>query len=297
MTQPDRYRHRTPEVEAVQWTGSNADALRAFAGADFDEIELDDRTEDPDETAAVREAAHGTWRGLKPGDWVVKLDGGLYEFAAADFAEQYEPAGVAPVTARPVLRDRAAAALHAHDYPGRAWPPEREGMADAYRRQAAAVLAVLPASVDRAAALREAADAVDSGKQSFPETIRSGASWAARMLRRMADETQPEAEPGTCGHRSTDGHPCNEPPGHLGYHRNARQGGNEWTSWVGDGPVIEETECCGAEPPDGWPGDCWCTLPPDHDGGHRCEPCSNRHDAPGWTDEPPAVGAQQPKEA
>lgn len=98
MPQPEtaRYRHRTPEVEAVQWTGSNAEELRAFCGADFDEIDLDDRAEDPDETAAVREGKHGTWRGLRPGDWVVRLDEGLYEFSAADFAERYEPAGVAP---------------------------------------------------------------------------------------------------------------------------------------------------------------------------------------------------------
>jgi hypothetical protein len=96
--QTARYRHRTAEVEAVQWTGSNADQLRAFCGPDFDEIDLDDRTEDPDETAAVREGKHGTWRGLRPGDWVVKLDEGLYEFSAADFAEQYEPAGQAPAT-------------------------------------------------------------------------------------------------------------------------------------------------------------------------------------------------------
>src|SRR6059036_1044109 len=99
MTEPTiRYRHRTAEVEAVQWTGSNADALRAFCGPDFDEIELDDRTEDPDESAAVREGKHGTWRGLRPGDWVAKMDGGLYEFAAADFAEHYELAVPAPAT-------------------------------------------------------------------------------------------------------------------------------------------------------------------------------------------------------
>lgn len=105
--QTARYRHRSPEVEAVQWTGSNADQLRAFCGPDFDEIELDDRTEDPDQTAAVREADHGTWRGLAPGDWVVRLDGGLYEFSAADFAKQYEPAG----TPEPDLIAKAVEAL------------------------------------------------------------------------------------------------------------------------------------------------------------------------------------------
>ena len=52
---------------------------------------------------------------------------------------------------------------------------------------------------------------------------------------------------------------------------------------------------CGAEPPavitdakgSEWlRGDCWCTLPPDHDGAHHCQPCTERHGAPGWQDEP-----------
>lgn len=53
-------------------------------------------------------------------------------------------------------------------------------------------------------------------------------------------------------------------------------------------------DCCGAEPPatvtgpDGreWtPSDCWCTLPPHPETEeHRCQPCTNRHGAPGWKD-------------
>lgn len=41
---------------------------------------------------------------------------------------------------------------------------------------------------------------------------------------------------------------------------------------------------CGAEPPVDWVGDCWCTLQPDHTGPHHCEPCTERHGAPGWED-------------
>lgn len=44
-------------------------------------------------------------------------------------------------------------------------------------------------------------------------------------------------------------------------------------------------DCCGAEPPPAdWVGDCWCTLPPGHEGEHRCQPCADRHGAPGWAD-------------
>jgi hypothetical protein len=119
----------------------------------------------------------------------------------------------------------------------------------------------------------------------------------ADLAKKHQPDMQAEVEPGTCGHRSSEGHPCNEPHGHFGYHRNARQGGNEWTSWVGDTPLVHEPEGCGAEPPEGWPGDCWCTLTAGHEGPHRCEPCSNRHDAPGWSDEPaPSAGVQTDEE-
>lgn len=138
---------------------------------------------------------------------------------------------------------------------------------------------------ERIIALERQVDEVQ--RQLGAEILRAGQAEAE--LRRLADEaTASQTEPGTCGHRSSDGHPCNEPHGHFGYHRNARRGGNEWTSWVGDTPVIHEDEGCGAEPPDGWPGDCWCTLAAGHEGLHRCGPCSTRHDAPGWSHEPAA---------
>jgi hypothetical protein len=68
------------------------------------------------------------------------------------------------------------------------------GFVDAIERFEAAVRANERSGETRAAVLREGADAVDSGKQAFPETVRSGASWAARMLRRMADEAQQGAD-------------------------------------------------------------------------------------------------------
>lgn len=91
-TDPRRFRHRTAEVEAVQWTGSNAEQMRAFVGVDFDEIDPEDRGENPDATAAVRESRHGEWRGLEPGWWVVKIGDELYEESDADFVASFAPA-------------------------------------------------------------------------------------------------------------------------------------------------------------------------------------------------------------
>ncbi|MEU5156777.1 hypothetical protein [Glycomyces sp. NPDC021274] len=54
--------------------------------------------------------------------------------------------------------------------------------------------------------------------------------------------------------------------------------------------MAEQTEArCWSVPPEGgtW-GDCWCTLPAGHDGECRCEPCTDRFNAPSW---PNQVGA------
>ncbi|MFI8531762.1 hypothetical protein ACIGMX_16170 [Streptomyces aquilus] len=117
-TEPARYRRCTPEVEAVQWTGDNADAVSALVSPfDFQLIDPEDRGENPDQTAAIRESEHGTWRGLAPGDWAVKRGQDYFACSAADFARLYEPAGVAPATDEPWpsrragLRDDIAAAL------------------------------------------------------------------------------------------------------------------------------------------------------------------------------------------
>jgi hypothetical protein len=74
-----------------------------------------------------------------------------------------------------------------------------------YERQADAVLAVLPSTVDRAAVLREAADVAERlmDERYGPDcSYAIGGLDAARELRRMADEAQPaqpqtgEARPG-----------------------------------------------------------------------------------------------------
>lgn len=52
-----------------------------------------------------------------------------------------------------------------------------------------------------------------------------------------------------------------------------------------------QDDVCGSGPPEVlvdtqgnvWtPGDCWCTLPPRHDGQCLCEVCTARYNTPGW---------------
>lgn len=67
-------------------------------------------------------------------------------------------------------------------------------------------------------------------------------------------------------------------------------------------------EYCYATPPGGvgaqWTGpdntsgswgDCDCTKPSDHEGDHACEPCTKRHGAPSWPQEPTPFGRPLPE--
>ncbi|MBQ0947675.1 hypothetical protein [Streptomyces sp. RK76] len=91
------------------------------------------------------------------------------------------------------LRDRIAAALYDHSHPGWAlsFPDLDQDQRDTYLARADAVLAVLPAPVDRRAVLREAADRIDRTElpQDDVDCFDNGARWATKLLRRMADET------------------------------------------------------------------------------------------------------------
>lgn len=197
-------------------------------------------------------------------------------------------------------------------------PGTRQAVAEHLARVLPAVSPSAVVSADRATLLREAAGFVEAMNEGCGQTgcgactTREDVADALRdAARRVAAEEQPAetqdeaVEPGTCGHRSSEGHPCTQPARHLGYHRNVRLDGDEWTSWVGEGPMVEETECCNALPPERFideagrewlAGDCWCTLTAGHVGEHRCQPCADRVGAPGWTDqaatERPAVGEQ-----
>jgi hypothetical protein len=111
----------------------------------------------------------------------------------------------APAAGRAALRDRIAAAIWERQNPGRLWADcEYRWRADA-EEDADAVLAVLPAPVDRAAVLREAADAIESTQNDRDDIVNDALGFldnnteqqhiavrrSARLLRRMADEAQP----------------------------------------------------------------------------------------------------------
>ncbi|MEH0574344.1 hypothetical protein QBA54_07570 [Streptomyces sp. B21-108] len=91
QTPTTRYRNRVEEIEAIQWTGSNADQLRVFCGPDFDTIDPEDRVDDPNQDAQLlSDASH--WVGIKPTDWVLKFDGYFVAKSDVPFRAVWEPA-------------------------------------------------------------------------------------------------------------------------------------------------------------------------------------------------------------
>ncbi|KOU59922.1 hypothetical protein ADK57_32170 [Streptomyces sp. MMG1533] len=93
-----RYHRRADEVQAVQWTGHNADTLRAFAGHHFDTIDPEDRIEDGDQDAQVLiEASY--WTGISPGYWVLKFEDHLDVERDENFRAGWAPAAVPVVSA------------------------------------------------------------------------------------------------------------------------------------------------------------------------------------------------------
>jgi hypothetical protein len=106
-----RWRVRNAAVEAIQWTGSNADELAAFAGAHFAVVPQCDRVGDSDLTAELFTTAHNVWRGLWDGDWAVRgIKGEFFAVRARDFAATYEAVTAAE-----------------DDFP---WPPWLENLSD-----------------------------------------------------------------------------------------------------------------------------------------------------------------------
>lgn len=100
-TAPARFRKKPVTIEAIQWTGSNLDAVLDFTGpAYFGAVPPEDRDPDPDQTGEVYDKLHGTWVHVYDGQWIIRgVQGELYPCAADVFAATYDPvAGDEPQT-------------------------------------------------------------------------------------------------------------------------------------------------------------------------------------------------------
>ena len=86
-----RFRKRPVVVEALQWTGANAEQMSAFAGPCFALVLPEDRAEDPQRTAEVWDELHGTWIGMRDGQWLIRgIRGEFYPHDESAFPAVYE---------------------------------------------------------------------------------------------------------------------------------------------------------------------------------------------------------------
>jgi hypothetical protein len=143
----------------------------------------------------------------------VEWPGWLAEMAR-DRDPRAVPAGQAPSTDQTALRDRIAEALA--DADGWKWAPgfkDQSPTWQGYQTRADAVLSALPASVDRAAVLREAADICDEAGAIYGSRGANDAAGAAFALmerfQRKANEAEYVATPCDSMNPCEDGgEPC-----------------------------------------------------------------------------------------
>ncbi|MEU9887940.1 hypothetical protein [Sphaerisporangium sp. NPDC051011] len=92
---PTMFRKKPVTVEAVQWTGANTEAVKAFVGQrDTGECRflLPEEITGVWEDAHVYDELHNTWVTVYVGQWVVKgVKGEFYPIAWDVLAETYEP--------------------------------------------------------------------------------------------------------------------------------------------------------------------------------------------------------------
>jgi hypothetical protein len=88
MTSLGQYRKKPVTITAVQWTGKNVKQMRAFAGRNFNAVDIEDPAEDSEWAAQVFDVLHSTWIGVYPGQWVIK--GEFYPCDGEVFRATYE---------------------------------------------------------------------------------------------------------------------------------------------------------------------------------------------------------------
>ncbi|MFE3081811.1 hypothetical protein [Nocardia tengchongensis] len=90
--QARRFRGRGREVEAMQWTGDNAEALIAWTAGAFQPVDPEDRTDDPEASGQLLTTDHQTWWDVCPGDWVIRLGSAYFWLPPDTFERKYEEA-------------------------------------------------------------------------------------------------------------------------------------------------------------------------------------------------------------
>ncbi|MGV9666957.1 hypothetical protein [Nocardia niigatensis] len=90
--QARKFRTRAREVEAMQWTGDNAESLVAWTAGAFQPVDPEDRTDDPEASGELLIGYHQMRWGVVPGAWVIRYGGVYFALTANAFDLEYEAA-------------------------------------------------------------------------------------------------------------------------------------------------------------------------------------------------------------
>lgn len=89
-----KFKTKPVEVEAILFNGFNHDELVEWTDHKFNEVDVDDRVDDPEITAEIWDYLHSTWIGVKDGQWIIKgTKGEFYPCDPETFDWKYEPVG------------------------------------------------------------------------------------------------------------------------------------------------------------------------------------------------------------
>ncbi|OZC59248.1 hypothetical protein CH276_22640 [Rhodococcus sp. 06-470-2] len=95
MTGPScTFQKRPVRVQAIQWTGDNPYAVRAFTGVHKVQPSGDHyvfTTQDGVDHAKLYVAANDAWLEVEVGEWIIRDEHGYYPCKAERFIESYEP--------------------------------------------------------------------------------------------------------------------------------------------------------------------------------------------------------------
>lgn len=93
MTGHSTFQKRPVQVQAIQWTGENPYAVRAFTGMHKTEPSGDHfvfTVQDGIDNAKLYVAANDAWLDIEIGEWVIRDDRGFYPCKPDIFAATYE---------------------------------------------------------------------------------------------------------------------------------------------------------------------------------------------------------------
>lgn len=93
MNEPSWFKKKPVQVQAMQWTGDNINALWDWIGASwlFGPLPQGDPLAESGRPARLFVAANDGWLDLTIGEWIIKDASGFYPCLPDRFSETYEP--------------------------------------------------------------------------------------------------------------------------------------------------------------------------------------------------------------